>query len=290
MLTLFDRLELKATFFLVGQDLEIPEKREAVREILRRGHDLANHTYHHPFGLEEMTPAAIREEIERTQAAITHATGHVPIGFRAPGYDAGPRVLEVLSDLNFLYDGSMLPTRWGSALRFSARRIRGRVRRGGERAASSADQTSPSIPEPPEAGGQYGPGSGGAWGIAPRCFRAMPGDRPLARFPLATSPVFRFPLHASLGMLLGRGAVKSGLSALAARHWPITYLLHGIDLAAPEEFVDFLPAELARSRVFGIPLSDRESFLTEVLTHLQGLTEPQLTACYLQRTGERSPE
>src|SRR5690606_27957770 len=84
MLDLFDRLGLKATFFLIGRDLELPSKQEAAREILRRGHDLANHTWHHPFGLEDLPEARIREEIAMAQDLIREATGHTPIGFRAP--------------------------------------------------------------------------------------------------------------------------------------------------------------------------------------------------------------
>lgn len=192
LLTLFDRLGLKATFFLVGRDMEIPGKRQAACEILRRGHDIANHTYHHPFGLEALPSERIRDEIERAQAAIVEATGHTPIGFRAPGYDAGPKLLKILSELNFQYDGSSLPTRWGPVLRFSARRIRGRVRREFER-ASSPDSTDPIPPEVPEAVGQYGPGSGGAWGLAPQFFRSGPDARPLTAFPSLPPRSSAFP-------------------------------------------------------------------------------------------------
>lgn len=290
MLNLFDRLGLKATFFLIGHDLEHPAKQEAAREIARRGHEIANHTFHHPFSLEDMPEADIRREIALTQDLIAEVTGRVPRGFRAPGYDAGPRVLKILCEMGFLYDGSSLPTRWGPLLRFSARRIRARVRRGQLRAAAEGDDATARAPSAPEAPGQYGPGSGGPWGLAPRYFRPESGGRPIARFPLAVSPVFRFPLHASLGMLLGRSSVISGLRGLVRRQWPITYLLHGIDLAAPEEFIGFMPPALAGSRVFNIPLADREAFLVEVLERLQGLAEPMLTDCYLKRTGEPGGE
>lgn len=290
MLNLFDRLGIRATFFLIGHDLEHPAKQEAAREIVRRGHEVANHTYHHPFNLEAMSEEAIRREIASAQTAITEVTGQVPVGFRAPGYDAGPRVLKVLGEMGFLYDGSLLPTRWGPLLRFSARRIRGRVRRGLQRAAADGDASIEPGPPAPDAPGQYGPGSGGAWGLAPRYFRAAAGSRPIARLPLAVSPVFRFPLHASLGMLLGRRSVVSGLRRLVRRRWPVTYLLHGMDLANPEEFIGFMPPELAGSRVFNIPLSDREAFLEEVLEQLQALAEPMLTGCYLMRTGETEGE
>lgn len=286
MLDLFDRLDVKATFFLVGRDLEHPGKREAVGEIVRRGHEVANHTYHHPFGLEELPAARIREEIGRAQHAIAEATGSAPLGFRAPGYDAGPKVLQTLADLGFAYDGSSLPTYWAPLLRFSAGRLRNRVQEARRQLAEAGNvPSSPSV-EAPVARGQYGPGGGGAWGIAPGIFRPASGGRPLTRLPLAVSPVFRLPLHASLGMLLGRSSVISGLRRLTERGWPVTYLLHGMDLTAPEEFGSFLPPELSGSRVFSIPLADREEFLDEVLGALRQLTSPQRTTDYLRGAGD----
>lgn len=289
MLDLFDRLGLKATFFLIGRDLELPAKQEAAREILRRGHDLANHTWRHPFGLEELPDDRLREEIARAQTIIHETTGFHPTGFRAPGYDAGPRVLEVLADLGLRYDGSMLPTRWAPALRFSARRLRHRVQEGRRRSAAAGNVPATPSVAPPEAAGQYGPGSGGPWGLAPRIFRPASGGPPLTRFPLAVSPFFRFPLHASLGMLLGRASVGSGLARLAAHRWPITYLLHGLDLAAPEEFTASLPPELGGSRAFNIPLAQKQEFLVEVLGRFARLTRPELTSCYLERTADERP-
>jgi hypothetical protein len=290
MLDLFDRLGLKATFFLIGRDLELPAKAEAAREIVRRGHDLGNHTWHHPFGLEQLPPERLRDEIERAQDILRESTGCTPVGFRAPGYDAGPRVLELLASLGFRYDGSMLPTHWAPALRFSARRLRGRVQEARRRmAAGGGVPASPSV-APPEAAGQYGPGSGGPWGLAPRLFRPTAGGPPIVRFPLAVSPTLRLPLHASLGMLLGRSYVTSGLARLAAHRWPMTYLLHGLDLTAPDEFTGGLPPELAGSRVFNIPLAQKQDFLVEVLERFAQLTGPELTSRYLERTsGEADP-
>jgi peptidoglycan-N-acetylglucosamine deacetylase len=284
MLDLFDRHGVKATFFLIGRDLEHPAKRDAVGEILRRGHDTANHTYHHRFGLESLAVEQIREEIESAQRLIGEVTGAQPAGFRAPGYDAGPRVLSVLSELGFRYDGSLLPTRWAPLLRFMAGRIRRQV--GGDRAELPGGNEDGPVGSP----GQYGPGSGGAFGMAPQYFRASPGGKPVLRLPLAVSPVLRFPLHMSLGMLLGRETVRTGLKRLAARGVPMTYLLHGIDLAAPEELAGYLPERLARGRGFNIALSGREAFLEEVLTSLGARTRIQLTAEYLRETGEAGSE
>jgi peptidoglycan-N-acetylglucosamine deacetylase len=288
ILDLFDRFGVKATFFLIGRDLEHSGKREAVVEILRRGHDAANHTYHHPFGLESLGAERIREEIERAHRAIEEVSGQRPTGFRAPGYDAGPQVLSVLNEMGYRYDGSLLPTHWAPVLRYLAGRLRRQVRRdlGEAQRGDEAEQVSGEF----EAGGQYGPGGGGPWGIAPQYYRSSPGGRPLLRLPLAVSPLLRFPLHASLGMLLGRETVRRGLKRLAGRGLPVTYLLHGVDLVDPSEMSSHLPERLARSRGFSIPLGEREAFIGEVMECLGARTRIETTARYLEEAGERAPE
>lgn len=283
LLDLFDRLDVKATFFIVGRDLEHPAKREAVLEIVSRGHDLGNHSYHHIIGLERLLYEDVLREIESTQDAIAELTGSAPSGFRAAGYDAGPRVFRACQNLGIRYDGSSLPTRLAPGLRWVARRLRRKVGdevRSGEFA--EPEERTRLLTSPMNGSHQYGPGSGGLGGIMPQWVRADRTRPPLLRLPLAVSPFFRFPLHASLGMFLGSASVQAGLTRLAARGWPITYLLHGIDAAAPEEFLDRLPKVLSRSRVFKLPLEERLWFLDRVLRELKGLTRVQLTRDYLE--------
>ena len=55
--------------------------------------------------------------------------GRRPLGFRAPGYTAGPRLLTELSRAGLRYDGSVLPTRAAPLLRFLANRLRAQIRR-----------------------------------------------------------------------------------------------------------------------------------------------------------------
>ena len=115
----------------------------------------------------------------------------------------------------------------------------------------------------------------------PQWVRPDPNAAPLLRLPLAVSPILRLPLHASLGMMLGIGPVNRGLGRLAAQGWPITYLLHGLDLSAPEDLFGRLPAPLAASRAFNTPLDRKLQFIEEVLGHLQSIARPQLTVDYL---------
>lgn len=116
LLDLLEDLSIKATFFIVGRDLENPAKRRAVIEIVSRGHDLGNHGYRHVIGLKRLLYADVFQEVEWTPLAIQSVTGAQPLGLRAPGYYAGPKTLRACRDLGLAYDGSLLPTPWAPAL------------------------------------------------------------------------------------------------------------------------------------------------------------------------------
>jgi peptidoglycan/xylan/chitin deacetylase (PgdA/CDA1 family) len=71
----------KATFFVVGQELERhPDVAKALHEA---GHELGNHTYSHPH-LPELDEAGRMEELDRTDALILALTGAKPASYRAP--------------------------------------------------------------------------------------------------------------------------------------------------------------------------------------------------------------
>lgn len=83
VLDLFDRHGVKATFFLKG--VLAGQRPELVREMLARGHSVANHSHTHPSGTFWcLLRGRIDEEIERGNDALTRATGSRPRWFRAP--------------------------------------------------------------------------------------------------------------------------------------------------------------------------------------------------------------
>jgi peptidoglycan/xylan/chitin deacetylase (PgdA/CDA1 family) len=262
----------RATFFLLGRDLELPAKAATVKRIAAAGHELANHSYSHFLDLDRRPEAEIRREIERTSAAIEAVAGARPLGFRAPGYAAGPRTLAVCLQAGLRYDGSNLPTWWAPVLRGLAGRLRRKVRRElGEAARPVANA------------GQYG-GAPAIAGdpLAPQWWHAPSGDTPVLRLPLAVSPMLRLPLHASLGMLLGAGRVRAGLRRLARRGHPVTWLLHGMDAVGAEDLAGRLPSALANAWAFRRTLAAKFEFLHAVLTEFQRVTRVELTAEWLR--------
>ncbi len=81
LLELLARHGVAATFFQCGANVErLPG---VAREAREAGHEIGNHTYSHPM-LCFRSPAFIRRELQRAQAAIEAHTGARPVLFRAP--------------------------------------------------------------------------------------------------------------------------------------------------------------------------------------------------------------
>jgi peptidoglycan/xylan/chitin deacetylase (PgdA/CDA1 family) len=95
VLDLLDAHGVKATFFCVGENASAHP--HIVQDIIRRGHAVENHSYHHSplFALYGMRRLA--REIRTAQAVICALTGHEPQFFRAPAGFRTPLLDPVLS-------------------------------------------------------------------------------------------------------------------------------------------------------------------------------------------------
>ena len=81
VLSVLDEEGVKATFFVVGSELE--RHLEEGRKIVAAGHELGNHTYSHQRMVLK-TPSFIESEIERTDQLIRQAGYQSTIHFRPP--------------------------------------------------------------------------------------------------------------------------------------------------------------------------------------------------------------
>lgn len=98
MLDLLDAFGAKATFFIVAERARA--RPDAVREIVHRGHGIANHSATHPTRRFWRLPAAaMAREIESAQDTIASLTGQRPIWFRAVVGMANPFVSAPLKRL-----------------------------------------------------------------------------------------------------------------------------------------------------------------------------------------------
>ncbi|MEO4054686.1 polysaccharide deacetylase family protein [Solibacillus sp. CAU 1738] len=77
ILDLLAQFEVKATFFIVGENAE--KNPEIVLRMYDDGHELANHTYTHPF---KVTVPQLVKELKQTNDTIFSITGYSPVLFR----------------------------------------------------------------------------------------------------------------------------------------------------------------------------------------------------------------
>jgi peptidoglycan/xylan/chitin deacetylase (PgdA/CDA1 family) len=96
LLDTLELLGLKATFFLVGE--RVVQYPYFARAIAQRGHDVGNHSYHHP-NLARLTDAEIRTELVMAQEAIARVTGVTPHYFRPPGGDYNAAIVGIARSL-----------------------------------------------------------------------------------------------------------------------------------------------------------------------------------------------
>jgi polysaccharide deacetylase family protein (PEP-CTERM system associated) len=109
LLDMLDRHRVRATFFVVGWVAE--RQPELVREIARRGHELACHGYAH-LPVYAMEPESFREDLRHARRAIEDAAGEPIIGYRAPTCSIVRETLwalPVLAAEGFRYDSSIFP-------------------------------------------------------------------------------------------------------------------------------------------------------------------------------------
>jgi peptidoglycan/xylan/chitin deacetylase (PgdA/CDA1 family) len=110
VLDLLDRYGVKADFFMMGRNVE--RYPDVAREVLRRGHEVGNHSYSHPK-MAFMSTDRIRDEIERTDRLLRGIGVEGDIYFRPPHaskFLALPYVLRQMNKLSVL--GDVDPEEW----------------------------------------------------------------------------------------------------------------------------------------------------------------------------------
>ena len=95
ILDTLDKYKVKSTFFLVGFWVE--KHPEVVKEIVRRGHEIGNHSTTHP-NMSGLNKEQILEEINITGDMIEKLTNKKPILFRPPFGDYNDLLIQTCRD------------------------------------------------------------------------------------------------------------------------------------------------------------------------------------------------
>jgi hypothetical protein len=218
-LDILDKLDIKITFFIVGQDAALEKNHKILRSIVERGHEVANHSFHHESWLKTYSKEKITREIAIAEEAILKATGKRTNMFRGPGFSWSNDLLEVLEERNYIFDASILPTYisplmrryyfWKSKLSKEEKKNRKEL---------------------------FGSFKEGFYPLKP--FKWELGTRKkLLEIPVSTMPVFKVPFHQSYLIYIGN--VSTALMKVYLRFsifmckltkTPPSYLLHPLDV------------------------------------------------------------
>lgn len=256
---LFAARGIRVTWFVVGRDAdgELADGRAArrasaarLRALAEAGDELGNHSYSHPYELARLPPDDVAREIDGCDRVLRAITGRPPRGFRAPGYDLSPAMLDHLARRGYRYDSSLFPAPGYYAAKaavMAALAVLGRP--------SGAVLTDPRALAAPAA--PYRPAMAAPW---------RRGQAPLVELPVAVTPWLRLPAIGT-SLIVAPPAIRRRLvRAMAGRaFW--NFELHGIDFADAEK--DGIPGELvARQPDLRVPIADKLARLEQLLDQI----------------------
>jgi hypothetical protein len=219
VLEILSELDIKITFFIVGQDVVVEKNKPYLRKISEAGHDIGNHSFQHEVWINQYSRDQLEKELENAENAIFETTGKKPKGYRGPGFSWNETILNVLYDRNYLYDASSLPTFIGPFARmyyfwksdFSKDERRKRT-------------------------SLFGPFSEGFKRLKPNYFDLKSGKK-ILEIPITTIPVLRIPFHMSyliylslISSFLMKGYLYFAIFMCKITGTPVSFLLHPLDI------------------------------------------------------------
>lgn len=257
---LFARRGIHATWFVVGRDADgdaaLPDRAARVAnarrlaQLAERGDELANHSYSHPYELARLDAATIDAEVAGCDRVLRAITGAAPRGFRAPGYDVSPAMLDVLARRGYRYDSSIFPAPGYYAAKAAVMAALALARR-----PSGAVLTDPRALAAPTR--PYRPAMTAPW---------RRGQAPIVELPIAVTPWTRIPAIGT-SLLLAPPWVRDLLLGAMTRRPFFNFELHGIDFADAER--DGIPGELvARQPDLRVPIDEKLARLDTVLERI----------------------
>lgn len=244
---LFARHNLRSTLFVVGRDVhEDQQGRALLADLAEKGHELASHTYSHPYNLVRLPAERIAEEINRAHAAIAEIAP-APVGFRAPGYEISTTVIETLCQRGYRYDSSTFPAvpyYLAKAAVMGGMRLLGR--RSGSILGSPAVLGAPRDPYRPSTKAVY-----------------RRGERTILELPVSVTRGLRLPVIGTSIIMAPEWLRRSMVGSVLAGGF-FNLELHGIDLADAQ--ADGFPAALiAKQPDLRVPLAKKLEALDATL-------------------------
>ncbi len=277
-LDVFDKLDIKITFFVVGQDAAIERNHKILRSIIERGHEIGNHSFHHESWLKTYSKEKIEEEIEIAEAAIHNATGVTTNMFRGPGFSWSNDLLEVLQKRNYLFDASILPTYISPLMR--------------KYYFAKSKLTKEQKESRKELFGSY---KEGFYPLKPYKWRLKSGNR-LLEIPVTTMPFFKLPFHQSYLLYISgyskrlmKMYLRFSIFMCRTTKTPPSYLLHPLDLIGGDDVpqLSFFPGMDIKSEK---KLEVFETAITMLKKHFDLMPMSQFSKHFTQVQKEIEPK
>lgn len=106
LLDLHDEYDIPSTWSVPGHTIEsFPE---ISGEVYDRGHEIQHHGWTHKGPSTFESKEAERQDIERGIESIRDLTGEKPVGYASPAWDFSEHTLDILRELDFLWDSSVM--------------------------------------------------------------------------------------------------------------------------------------------------------------------------------------
>jgi peptidoglycan-N-acetylglucosamine deacetylase len=257
---LFAARGIHVTWFVVGRDadgeLALPDRGARAANAARlgalaaHGDELGNHSYSHPYELARLSPDEVLAELDGCDRVLRAITGTAPRGFRAPGYDLSPAMLDGLARRGYRYDSSLFPAPGYYVAKAVVMAMLAVLRR-----PSGAVMTNPRALAAPA--DPYRPAMARPW---------RRGQAPVVELPVAVTPWARIPAIGTSLIVAPALLARRIVHAMARRPF-FNFELHGIDFADAEH--DGIPGELvARQPDLRVSIDEKLSRLGELLDQL----------------------
>jgi peptidoglycan-N-acetylglucosamine deacetylase len=240
LLELLQARNLRATFFAIGRDLELPACRDFLGRALAAGHNVANHTYSHLKNFHSASPDLQRREIVGTHEAIRRELRFECRGIRFPGYYFDRTIIPVLQELGYIYDTSVLP---GPAVHMMAADYL--LHNRGEREKRFGRPWFLFAPSSP-------------YRIAGR------DGKTFWEIPVGTAPLVRLPMHTTFVFQWGMSYFEWALALNRKLSTNLVYLFHAIDLLDGSGTGPLEQAVIALRR----PIAERRAWIARILDAL----------------------
>ena len=107
VLSVLEDEDVPASFFFPAWSLKIAPEQADLIQSAGPDHEIAVHGWIHERNTA-LDGATERRLLEQAVATLTEITGERPVGYRAPSWNFSPNTLQIVRDLGFLYESSLM--------------------------------------------------------------------------------------------------------------------------------------------------------------------------------------